>query len=541
MSKNNQVLADSLDESTSLQVGANDEQSFDSFLKENNLAELSASTAKFITSAILCAPEQYASRFANEDCECIFVTASASIIKCNFGDYRIYHLLFKYFVNSYKSKGYISKDELIEEVMRTYEPKDAEPYLNHIIMLEEYYKNTTEAEREAKCKDFANHYQIYKSIFYTNRYIGKMMQCTDVLSDKAQNYTSQMFDDLQNIQCAVKSDNLFAEKSREFWSSDWDDLKTIERVTTGVQMLDEYTNGGVGRGEVNLIVAPTGVGKTQWAIALSDHLSRQGYKVLHIDYEMRLKGLKGRFMSRLSGIPSDDVDLIKHVQPSTWRKYRAEIDNLGKNITMYCAENTRLSASDIIHYTRSLMREGWTPDIIIIDYFDKIAREDCDANSINVNEYEGRTMHLLEQLANETNACVWTFSQMKKEATKRNKQTIYSADMITGSAKKLEQVAFAMVFDDVELETGEKQSLLSIIKNRNGICKQFEIKVNKECSRIYSVGQQTVPCYTDREDERLSLIADISKWKYDYVQKKQQEDALKNTFFANDNTNNVPF
>ena len=58
---------------------------------------------------------------------------------------------------------------------------------------------------------------------------------------------------------------------------------------TGLEALDEKTilNGGLGRGELGVIVANTGVGKSHFLVSLGAEALKRGKNVVHYTFELR--------------------------------------------------------------------------------------------------------------------------------------------------------------------------------------------------------------------------------------------------------------
>ena len=64
----------------------------------------------------------------------------------------------------------------------------------------------------------------------------------------------------------------------------------IQRITTptGIPDLDDkdVLDGGLGRGELGVVVAPTGVGKSHWLVAMGCEALKRGKTVVHYTFEL---------------------------------------------------------------------------------------------------------------------------------------------------------------------------------------------------------------------------------------------------------------
>ena len=78
---------------------------------------------------------------------------------------------------------------------------------------------------------------------------------------------------------------------------------------TGIDRLDapDILRGGLGRGEIGVITANTGVGKSHWLVAMGANAMKAGKNVLHYTFELTEYAVGIRYDSNLCGIPSNDV------------------------------------------------------------------------------------------------------------------------------------------------------------------------------------------------------------------------------------------
>jgi predicted ATP-dependent serine protease len=88
-------------------------------------------------------------------------------------------------------------------------------------------------------------------------------------------------------------------------------FQKISRVTcpTGIAHLDkkQILNGGLARGEIGVVVAPTGVGKSHFLVHLGAAALKVGKNVLHYTLELSETAVGIRYDSNLCNIPSNEV------------------------------------------------------------------------------------------------------------------------------------------------------------------------------------------------------------------------------------------
>ena len=227
---------------------------------------------------------------------------------------------------------------------------------------------------------------------------------------------------------------------------------------TGLPRLDakDIFRGGLGRGEIGVVTANTGVGKSHWLVAMGANAMRAGKNVLHYTFELTEYSVGLRYDSNLCNVPSNDVQDQKE---QVLKKY--ENMDLGRLIIK---EYPTGSASSITirNHVEKLMLKGFKPSVIIIDYAD-IMRSTRAYDSLR---HELKLIYEeLRNLAMELNVPVWTASQANRDSAKAD---------IVGLENMSEAYGKAMVADVVislsrkatEKATGSGR--LFVAKNRAG-------------------------------------------------------------------------
>ena len=244
---------------------------------------------------------------------------------------------------------------------------------------------------------------------------------------------------------------------------------------TGIPRLDEkdILQGGLGRGEIGVVTANTGVGKSHWLVAMGSNAMRNGKNVLHYTFELSEHAVGLRYDSNLCDIPSNDVqDNKKKVMD------RYKDSQLGR---LMIKEFPTGSASVITlrNHIEKLLLKGFVPSLIVIDYAD-IMRSSRSYDSLR---HELKLVYEeLRNLAMDMNLPVWTASQANREASNAS---------VVGLENMSEAYGKAMVADVVlsisrkPLEKSTGQGRLFVAKNRagrDGIL--FPIHLNTAMSKI---------------------------------------------------------
>lgn len=229
-------------------------------------------------------------------------------------------------------------------------------------------------------------------------------------------------------------------------------------IPTCMPELDDpqILNGGLGAGELGVIIAPTGVGKSHALVQFGAEAVMAGYRVNHYTFELSETAIGIRYDSHMTQIPSSDIPARKA------EVLRLEDEmNLGsliiKGYPMKSATIQTLRA----HIERSTL-QGHRPDIIMIDYAD-IMR--------STRHYEAPRFELsaiyeeLRNLAMDLDVPIWTASQSNRESA--NSEIVGLANMSESYGKAfVADIVISLSRKPTEKATGLGR--IFVAKNRAG-------------------------------------------------------------------------
>ena len=289
-------------------------------------------------------------------------------------------------------------------------------------------------------------------------------------------------------------------------------------VATGLDELDrkDILNGGLGAGEIGVIVAPTGVGKSHFLTFLGANALRAGIDVLHYTMELSESAVGRRYDSNLCDIDSNDVIDDKD---NIINKYKSM--KLGRLMIKEFPTSTATIYTLRSHIER-LDLKGFRPGLIIIDYAD-IMRSTRQYDSLR---HELKLIYEeLRGFAGEKLIPIWTASQSNKEGA--NAEVVDLGNMSEAYGKAM----VADVVISVSRKAHEKSGgwgRLFIAKNRagrDGIV--YPVKIDTAKSKFEIAGRASSPEETVRDDEKVSKRALRDKWrelKADDILKKQDDE-----------------
>lgn len=294
-----------------------------------------------------------------------------------------------------------------------------------------------------------------------------------------------------------------------------DDYRTP--IPTGIDKIDEILEGGLGKGELGVIIGPTSFGKTSLTTAMASHAACKGFKVLQIVFEDRIKQIQRKHLGRITGIEARDlskpenIELVKKTIESFPDK-----DKLRDNLRIVKFPSGEKTARQIKRFIQKLINTGFKPDLVIVDYFECLEHEG-DRSTTNEYEKEGKTMRVFEAMAGELDMAFWIPSQGTKDSINLELVTM---DKIGGSVKKAQIAHVIMSIARTVEDISNNKATIAILKNRAG--KSGKVFNNVEFNN------GTCRISTDNVDEIDSLYAakekrsdDLLKVQRDIMQMKQ--------------------
>lgn len=242
------------------------------------------------------------------------------------------------------------------------------------------------------------------------------------------------------------------------WSEDFES-RHIEcarnTMPTGWAVLDQILDGGLAPGELGVIAAPSGIGKSWFLTHLGKTALMRGKNVIHYTYELNQNYQGVRYDTSFSGIePSklkDNLDYVRNI-----------VENVsGKLVIKYFPTRTA-SVHTLSAHVEYLQMQEFQPDIIIVDYAD-LMRATVSSNARH--EELGYIYEELRSLSGELQVPIWTASQTQRSS---HNDEIIEADKIGESYNK---VKTADVLISLSRKTEDKISgtgRAHLIKNRFG-------------------------------------------------------------------------
>ncbi|MDA9016687.1 AAA family ATPase [bacterium] len=230
-------------------------------------------------------------------------------------------------------------------------------------------------------------------------------------------------------------------------------------IPMGVPGIDNLMKGGLAKGEIGVILAPTGVGKTTFLTKISNHAFNLGYNVLQVFFEDNPKIIQRKHFTLWTGIAPDNLSNHKD---DVMNKVKEIKENTKNSLTLKKLPSDTLTMNQIKNQVRKMIAEGNKIDMIVVDYIDCITP---DKNLGDEWKSEGSVMRAFEAMCHELDLVGWTATQGNRSSISSE---VVTTDQMGGSIKKA-QVGHVIISVAKSLQQKEMNlATIAITKSRIG-------------------------------------------------------------------------
>ena len=233
------------------------------------------------------------------------------------------------------------------------------------------------------------------------------------------------------------------------------ELKARNPVSTGWERIDKLTKGGLGLGELGVVIAPTGAGKSMALAHLGACGVKKGKNVVHYTLELSESVTGQRYDSCLSGVPLSGLFHQKEEVLET-------ISALQGSLIIKEYPTKTASVNTIRSHLEKLKKRNHKIDMIIVDYADLLRPVSHFKEKRNELEsiYES-----LRAISQEYKCPVWTASQTNRSGLNAEVVTMES---ISEAFNKCFVADFICSISRTIKDKNANTARMFIAKNRNG-------------------------------------------------------------------------
>ena len=230
-------------------------------------------------------------------------------------------------------------------------------------------------------------------------------------------------------------------------------------IPIGIPGIDRLLKGGLAKGEIGVILAPTGVGKSTFLTKISNHAFNLGYNVLQIFFEDNPKIIQRKHITLWTKIHPDELTNRKDEVLSRVTSIKEKMPN---KLILQKHPSDTLTMLQIKNSIRKMVADGIKIDLVLLDYIDCVVP---DKNLGDEWKSEGSVMRAFEAMCHEMNIVGWTATQGNRSSISSE---VVTTDQMGGSIKKA-QVGHVIISVAKTLQQKEmKLATIAVTKSRIG-------------------------------------------------------------------------
>ena len=230
-------------------------------------------------------------------------------------------------------------------------------------------------------------------------------------------------------------------------------------IPMGIPGIDRLLKGGLAKGEIGVILAPTGVGKSTILTKMANHAYNLGFNVLQVFFEDNPKVIQRKHFTLWTKIHPDDLSEKKD---QVMKKVKEIDETMPNKLILKKLPSDTMTMLQIKNQIRKMVSDGIKIDMVVLDYIDCIVP---DKNLGDEWKSEGSVMRAFEAMCHEMNIVGWTATQGNRSSISSE---VVTTDQMGGSIKKA-QVGHVIISVAKTLQQKEmKLATIAITKSRIG-------------------------------------------------------------------------
>lgn len=255
---------------------------------------------------------------------------------------------------------------------------------------------------------------------------------------------------------------------------------------TGIKSLDKALGGGCAKGEVHVMCAPPGGGKSKFLSYLAYQAIFQNRPTVYFSFEWSEDDVIANVMSCLIGMSIHDM--IDESKIEEYKRRASKIKMVAPKLRTKYFANKTVNINHLRTYLTKLYSiEKFKPGLIIIDYADLMLPVESTKkrNADSTYEEMGLIFYDLKLLADMFECPVYTASQLNKGVWNMQDGATASQDSLADSSRKA-HVAYSIVtINQTDAEKKANKARLYVAKSRKGLTGETVfINYDKSINRV---------------------------------------------------------
>lgn len=278
-----------------------------------------------------------------------------------------------------------------------------------------------------------------------------IMESVDLLKAGDYNRIQMLIDEAMKV--GIES-NLGHDYIEEF--DDRNQMEKRDTVPTDWSLLNDLMDGGLGPGELGVVVAPSGAGKS-WVLSLiGAAAAKAGMSVVHYTLELNEFYVGKRYDTIFTGIPSTELDDNGDI-------IRSKLESIPGKLLIKYFPPKGVSYKKLEQHVEKMIAADNKPDLIIVDYADLLLSHTKPADSTYTEQ--GGIYVELRGLSGEHKIPIWTASQSSRSSLEDD---VIEAGKIADSYAKVMHSDFIISLSRKSTDKLSNTARIHVMKNRFG-------------------------------------------------------------------------
>jgi len=267
------------------------------------------------------------------------------------------------------------------------------------------------------------------------------------------------------------------------WIKDFEErflVRARNPIATGWDEIDRISKQGLGKGELGVVIAPTGAGKSMVLTHIGSHAIQQDLNVVHYTLELLDTVVAGRYDSCITGIELNDLMGKKE-------EIYEKIKDIDGTLVIKEYPTKTATVKTLKNHLEKIVKKGDKIDMIIVDYADLLKP------TSNYREKRTELESIYEELrtlAYEFSCPVWTASQTNRSGLDAE---VITMNAISEAFSKCFVADFIFSVSRTIMDKAKNSGRIFIAKNRNGPDGiVFPIFMDTSCVKIDVLPRQAI-------------------------------------------------
>jgi len=233
------------------------------------------------------------------------------------------------------------------------------------------------------------------------------------------------------------------------------ELEARNPVTTGWEETDKLLKGGLGKGELGVVVAPTGAGKSMALVHLGTQAIKQGLNVIHYTLELQDTVVASRYDACITGFGLNALHGLKE-------EIFEKIKDMSGGLIVKEYPTKSASTQTLRSHLEKLRKREVPIDMILVDYGDLLRPVSVQKEKRNELEsiYEE-----MRGIAQEYECPLWTASQTNRSGLNAE---VITMESISEAFNKCFVADFICSISRTAEDKVANTARMFVAKNRNG-------------------------------------------------------------------------